>query len=67
MDDVLNFAHIKWKEFLAGLKLANLKILRRFQSFSMIITLHTPPRTPRISGLKSQVFKPTFLSLSNLA
>ena len=62
MDDVLNFAHIKWKEFLAGLKLANLKILRRFQSFSMIITLHTPPRTPRISGLKSQVFKPTFLS-----
>ena len=23
--------------------------------------LNTPPRTPRISGLKSQVLKPTFL------
>ncbi len=24
--------------------------------------LFTPPRTPRISGLKSQILKPTFLS-----
>ena len=26
------------------------------------LSLHTPPRTPRISGLKSQILKPTFLS-----
>ena len=27
-----------------------------------ILYHHTPPRTPRISGLKSQTLKPTFLS-----
>ena len=27
-----------------------------------LLKLHTPPRTPRISGLKSQVLKPIFLS-----
>ena len=28
------------------------------------ISLYTPPRTPRISGLKSQILRPTFLSLN---
>ena len=31
----------------------------------MAIKASTLPRTPRISGLKSQVLKPTFLSLKN--
>ena len=30
--------------------------------FPVEIMLCTPPRTPRISGLKSQVLKPTFLA-----
>ena len=33
------------------------KILRKFNTTSI-----TPPRTPRISALKSQILKPTFLS-----
>ena len=31
-------------------------------TFSLLSSLSTPPRTPRISGLKSQILKPTFLS-----
>ena len=27
-----------------------------------LVQKYTPPRTPRISGLKSQILKPTFLS-----
>ena len=28
----------------------------------VVVNFLTPPRTPRISGLKSQILKPTFLS-----
>jgi hypothetical protein len=31
-------------------------------ALSHYTSLLTPPRTPRISGLKSQILKPTFLS-----
>ena len=33
-----------------------------FAPHSLLGFLHTPPRTHRISGLKSQVLKPTFLA-----
>ena len=38
-------------------------LLRKWHKFAPLPhTLCTPPRTPRISGLKSQILKPTFLS-----
>ena len=36
-------------------------LLRKIVGFNLICWF-TPPRTPRISGLKSQILKPTFLS-----
>ena len=42
----------------------NLKshILTHAKQKNKKVALVTPPRTPRISGLKSQILKPTFLS-----
>ena len=39
-----------------------LEIRSTGKSFSEALILATPSRTPRISGLKSQILKPTFLS-----
>ena len=38
------------------------KILRAFGFIFPTTMQYTPSRTPRISGLKSQILKPTFLS-----
>ena len=36
--------------------------IRKKKSLISLLKFITPPRTPRISGLKSQILKPTFLS-----
>ena len=33
-----------------------------FRCLAIFEAMYTPPRTPRISGLKSRILKPTFLS-----
>ena len=42
--------------------LAGLQCGKYFVFKPKFVSRHTPPRTPRISGLKSQVLKPTFMS-----
>ena len=46
----------------AQLRFANQVDISRYESRTPLITQNTPPRTPRISGLKSKILKPTFLS-----
>ena len=38
------------------------KFVLFFNYFYILVSFITPARTPRISGLRSQVLKPTFLS-----
>ena len=43
-------------------KISNCVFWKFLKSEFRIVTLTTPPRTPRISRLKSQILKPTYLS-----
>ena len=43
-------------------KYVELTLFKKLKVHWTIATLFTPPRTPRISDLRSQVLKPTFLS-----
>ena len=69
---ILQYFVMAWAEFLLGASLfltEHWKFTQRYNEFNTVtisnpvaLFFTTPPRTPRISGLKSQILKPTFLS-----